>query len=80
MGQLHRRKRKSTKSLARRFGMRETELGELQHRVSKAEARRRFVERHWIRRHAEDEIVRDLIARSTAEIQAIEDARCIASL
>lgn len=79
MGQRHREKRKITKSLARRFGMRETELGELKQQVSKAEHRRRFIrglERSW----AEHDIINAAIARATADIVAVEDAAFLATI
>lgn len=80
MGKRHRRKRQRAKVLAFRFGIRETELGELKARVSKAEARRILVERRVNRDFIEQQIVEELIARSTAEIQAIEDAAFFESL
>lgn len=74
MGKRHRRKRQFAKILAFRFGIRETELGELTRHVSKAEARRVLVERRVNRDFIEQQLVGELIARATAEVQAIEDA------
>jgi hypothetical protein len=75
VGQRHREKRKVTKVLTRRFGLRETELGELTHHISKAEARRRFVEGSLARHELQFQLVEEMIRRATADIQAEEDAR-----
>lgn len=74
MGKRHRRKRKWAKVILFKRGYSETELGELKQTMSKAEARLRLAKRIHFRFLAEGEILDALIARSTKELQAIEDA------
>lgn len=75
MGKLHRLKRRIEKSTLKRFGLRETELGELRKVESKAEARRRALRRHYVRMRAEMEIVQAAAEASARDIVAEEDGR-----
>lgn len=81
MGLKHRDRRKELKLLEKKLrnsGFRENELGELVQRVSKADARRKFV-RKALRilafRRVEREVVDLMIAKAVGDIQSIEDER-----
>lgn len=70
MGKKHRDGRRLEKLLARRFGWKETELGEWKKTTTKAEARRRFL-RSDVPREA---ILNQLYQASTRALQELEDA------
>jgi len=76
VGKRHRQKRKVAKVMALRLGVRETELGELRRSVSKAEARQFLIQKALAREKA---LVR-LMARATADIQAMEDDAFVQSI
>ena len=80
MGKRHRENRQAEKKLARVFALRrpfrQTELGEVLPQISKAEARRRFLQECAARDEIEVTLGDELTRRATAEIQAEEDARC----
>lgn len=83
MGKRHRRKRKWAKILLfRKFKdqYKETELGELQRRYSKAEARALLANRLYYRWLGFKDILDVLQKKATEDLQAIEDEAFIAML
>jgi hypothetical protein len=83
MGKKGREDRKAVKRIARSLGYKETELGELKVTVSKAEARRRWLERearHNRRRLWEMELIAVISEDAINEIHAIEDARVFSAI
>jgi hypothetical protein len=72
VGKLHRLKRRVEKSTLKRLGLKETELGELRHVESKAEARRRALRRYLVAIIQWD-ILEAVTAKATADIQEEED-------
>jgi hypothetical protein len=73
MGKAHRRRRAEEKRLARWFGYKENEHGELVKKTTKAEARRRFVRAEEIRRQAEADIIDAACKKAHDEICAQVD-------
>lgn len=71
MGKRHRESRTALKRVLRRFGVRETELGEIREDISKAEARRRLLRRQEV----QDAILARAVDRARQEIYAQEDQR-----
>ena len=80
MGQKARLRRKWIKTIAIRQGYKEDEFGELKKVTTKAEARRRFVERVYRLREWEKEIVERVTRQAVEELQAEEDHLFFASL
>ena len=77
MGKKHRERRKQIKKELRAVpkGWRENEFGELKRKVSKAEARERYLKAWDLRMKAEMEIIEAAARKVLEEIHAVEDAR-----
>jgi hypothetical protein len=84
MGNRARKERAKYKAFIRKNGLYENELGELKKRITKAEARRRLVDRFLFRRQylsmMEADIMEAAIQKAHEEIIQIEDARILAEL
>jgi len=77
MGKRSRRKRAEVKDLCRRLNYRENEFGELVPKMTKAEARRRFLRLEYLRRVTEKELIDACVKQAHDDICAIEDAEFV---
>ena len=80
MGKKARRERSKVKYLAWLRGFKESELGELRPRLTKAEARRRFIRAWEARMRIQDELLRIISQQAIDDIHAVEDARAFSQL
>lgn len=73
MGNRSRQKRAQVKDMCRQLNYRENEFGELRHKMTKAEARRRFLEQERRKRAAIREVVEVCCRQAQEDMHAAED-------
>lgn len=77
MGKRHRERRKLEKKLVRMYHYREDEFGNRKIKITKAEARRRFLRQIELRKIIEAEIIERATRAAHDAICAAEDARIV---